>query len=368
MKPNYNKSILSVSSSILKHYGIKSNYKSLNELDIILKKNYKNIVFLILDCLGENIVNQNLTDKDILKNNVITTVTSVFPQTTAAATTAFHSGLSPYESGWIGWMPYYKEYDRMIELFLGTDFYTGKKIPGFLENNDLNYKTIYEKICEKNTNIKYTKLFPSFEKNGSKTFEELCNKIKIVCENNSQNLISAYWDEPDYTIHHNGTSSKITKDVVRNINKTIEKLSKELKDTLIIISADHGAIDVKEVYLNEVKEIDKYLSKPPSIESRFVSFFIKEGKQNEFYKSFTTKFKDKYKLYTKQEFIDKHLLGKGKKHNRIDSYLGDYIFISESTLAIRYTTTETKQAPHLADHAGITKDEMIVPVIAIECK
>ena len=142
MKPNYNKSILSVSSSILKHYGIKSNYKSLNELDIILKKNYKNVIFLILDCLGENIINKNLTDKDILKNNVITTVTSVFPPTTAAATTAFHSGLSPYESGWIGWMPYYKEYDRMIELFLGTDFYTGEKISGFLENNDLNYKTI----------------------------------------------------------------------------------------------------------------------------------------------------------------------------------------------------------------------------------
>ena len=122
------------------------------------------------------------------------------------------------------------------------------------------------------------------------------------------------------------------------------------------------------MYLNEVKEIDKYLSKPPSIESRFVSFFIKEGKQKEFYKNFTTKFKDNYKLYTKQEFIDKHLLGKGKKHSRIDSYLGDYIFISESSLAIRYNVAETNQTPHLADHAGITKDEMIVPVIAIECK
>lgn len=368
MKPNYDKSILSVSSSILRHYGIKSNYKSLNELDIILKRNYKNVVFLILDCLGENIINKNLADDDILRNNVITTVTSVFPPTTAAATTAFHSGLSPYESGWIGWMPYFKEYDRMIELFLGTDFYTGEKISYFLENNDLNYETIYEKICKKNGNIKYKKLFPSFEENGSKTFEELCGKIKIACENDNQNLISAYWDEPDYTIHHNGTCSEVTKHVVKSISNNIEKLSNELKDTLIIISADHGAIDVKEVYLNEIKEIDECLSKPPSIESRFVSFFIKDGRQKEFYKSFTTKFKDKYKLYTKQEFLDEYLLGKGNKHSRIDSYLGDYIFISESSLSIRYSTTGIKQAPHLADHAGITKDEMIVPVIAIECR
>lgn len=368
MNPDYNKSILSISSSILKHYGLKSNYKSLTELDKILNKKYKNIVFLILDGLGANIINEHLNKDDILKSNILTTVTSVFPPTTTAATTALHSGLSPYETGWIGWLPYFKEYDKMVELFFGTDFYTGEKISGFLENNDLKYETIYEKICNKNKNINYTKLFPAFEKNGSKTFEELCSKIKKTCSNNKQNIISAYWDEPDHTIHHNGTKSKTTTKQVKNINNSIEKLVKELKDTLIIITADHGATDVKEVYLNEIKEIDECLSKPPSIESRFVSFFIKEDKKEEFYKNFTNKFKDKYKLYTKEEFLNQQLLGKGKKHKRIDSYLGDYIFISESPLAIRYTITGTKQSKHIADHAGITKEEMIVPVITIECK
>ena len=36
--PEYDRSILSISSSIMKHYGVSSNYKSLDELDSILKK------------------------------------------------------------------------------------------------------------------------------------------------------------------------------------------------------------------------------------------------------------------------------------------------------------------------------------------
>mgnify|MGYP004640321275 CR=1 FL=1 len=44
--PNYDRSILSISSSLLKYYNLESNYPSLKELDDELKKNYKNIVFL----------------------------------------------------------------------------------------------------------------------------------------------------------------------------------------------------------------------------------------------------------------------------------------------------------------------------------
>ena len=368
MKPDYNRSILSVSSSILKYYNLDANYKSLAELDAVLKNKYKNIVFLILDCLGVNIINNNLSENNLLKKNILTTVTTIFPSTTVAATTAFHSGLSPYETGWLGWMLYFKEYDRMIEVFSGKDFYTEEKIIDPPGETFLKYEQIYEKICKKNQKVNLHKIFPSFAENGSKTFEELCSKIKLACENEGQNLISAYWDEPDHTIHYNGVKSNATYEVLKNIDDNLKKLAEELSDTLIIISADHGAVDVNEVYLNEIKELDELLSKPLSIESRFASSFIKEGMQEKFLTEFKKHFKDKYKLYSKEEFLKEQLLGLGKKHERIDSYLGDLIFISESNLAIRYALPNTKKKFHVADHAGLTKDEMLVPVIVVECK
>ena len=64
-KPNYGRSILSISSSILNNYGLSSNYKTLKKLDKLLNKNYKNIVFLILDCMGVNIIENNLTSHSL---------------------------------------------------------------------------------------------------------------------------------------------------------------------------------------------------------------------------------------------------------------------------------------------------------------
>lgn len=366
LEPNYNRSILSISSSIMKYYGINSNYKSLEELDSILDNKYKNIVFLILDSMGTNIVSKNLTSDSILKQNVITNVTSVFPPTTAAATIAFHSGVSPNENGWIGWMPYFKEYNKIIELFSGKDYYTREKVVDPPENGILKYETIYEKICKQNKDISFHKIFPSFVENGAKSFEELCDNIKKSCINdNKQNLIEAYWTDPDYTIHRNGVDSKEVKKVLKNIDDNLKKTVKDLKDTLIIISADHGAVDVEETYLQEIKKIDECLKIPPSIESRFVTFFIKNGKKRQFISEFKKLFKDDFLLYTKKQFLEKNLLGPGIQHKNINDYIGDYVAISKSSKSIRYSITGNRDKPLIADHGGITEEEMQVPVIVI---
>ena len=368
LKPNYDRSILSISSSILKKYGLESNYPSLEELDKILEGNYKNIVYLILDALGTNILELYNEELKFLKSNLVTNVTSVFPPTTAAATIAIHSGLSPYETGWVGWMPYFKEYDRMIELFSGCDFYTGEKIIASPEEGILKYETIYEKITKKNKNIKYTKVFPDFTKKYENSFSKICDEIKKVCKDSKNNLISAYWTEPDSLIHEYGTNSIEVKQELKIINDNLEKLANELENTIIIITADYGAVDVEEIYLNEYKDIDDCLKRPPSIESRFVSFFLKENKKELFKKLINKYFKDKFLIYDKDEFLKSGLLGRGIKHERIDSYLGDVILIGNSNLNIRYTINDVKFKSLKADHSGITKDEMMVPVIVIESR
>ena len=71
-------------------------------------------------------------------------------------------------------------------------------------------------------------------------------------------------------------------------------------------------------------------------------------------------------LFTKEEFSKSNLLGRGKKHYKIDEYLGDFIAISISNKAIRYTIDGNKFKKLIADHAGMTKEEMEVPVIIIE--
>ena len=134
--PNYDKSILSTISSILKYYKIDNGHTTLDSLDKLLDKKYKNVVLLILDGMGEHIL--NTLDKDgYFKTNQLDMVTSVYPSTTTAAMTTYYSGKSPLETGWIAWSQYFKEYGRSMDVLKHKESYTGESIkPAF--NDTLN--------------------------------------------------------------------------------------------------------------------------------------------------------------------------------------------------------------------------------------
>ena len=64
-------------------------------------------------------------------------------------------------------------------------------------------------------------------------------------------------------------------------------------------------------------------------------------------------------LLSKQELYDKKLLGDGKKHKLLDQFIGDYIAIATSNQMF----SMSKERPFVAHHAGLTKEEMEVPLI-----
>ena len=68
--PDYNNSILNLITSVLKHYNVETKHNSLEKLDKILEKNYKNVVFIVLDGMGEHILN-NISSKYINSINFI---------------------------------------------------------------------------------------------------------------------------------------------------------------------------------------------------------------------------------------------------------------------------------------------------------
>ncbi len=59
-----------------KKFGLERNYPSLKKLDKILEEDYNNIVYLVLDCLGKNILKIHQDDAKFLNSHLITNVTS----------------------------------------------------------------------------------------------------------------------------------------------------------------------------------------------------------------------------------------------------------------------------------------------------
>lgn len=367
---DYNKSLVALSNSFLKFYGVEPFHPSLKELDEKLNsKRYQNIVLLILDGMGVNVINEHLDNKSLLKSHIAHQIYSVFPPTTTAATTAIHTGLTPLESGWLAWMTYYKEYDRCIENFLNTDYYTGERLTTPFPCEDiLKCKEIYSRIVEQNPNLEFHKINPPFDsKDGVKSFNQMCKKIaKQVSGSNKCKFIRAYWNDPDHTIHHFGVTSKEAKNVMKDIERNLKHLCSKLKDTLIVITADHGMVDTQNIILNDYPDICECFIRPPSLESRVVTFAVKDTHKVEFAKLFNKYFGNDFKLYTKQEFMASGLLGSGTPHPKVDDFIADFVAISISEKSLHYVLNQIDKTTLIGEHAGISEQEMVIPLIFIE--
>ena len=84
---DYDRSLVSVSNSLLKYYNVKTYHPSLKLLDEKLAKNYKNVIFMILDGMGTDLIEKNLPETSFIRQHISTQIFSVFPPTTTAATT-----------------------------------------------------------------------------------------------------------------------------------------------------------------------------------------------------------------------------------------------------------------------------------------
>lgn len=374
--PNYEHCILNLITSILKNYNVETKHKSLESMDNILNNKYKNVVFIILDGMGEHIL-EKVSPTGYFRKKEIDCITSVYPSTTTAALTTYYSGKPPYETGWIAWSQYFKEYGRDIDMLSHRESYTSRDLKNARINvfdTIVKYKSVFEQIEEALPNIKAYEITPSYSDKRAKrsiradSIDEIIMNIETLCKNPDEKFILAYCDNPDGLLHKFGTDSEEVKEFVENTERKIEDMCKNLtEDTVVIISADHGHKDINKAYsILDYPEIQKCLISLPSLESRVVTFWVKEDMKEEFVKNFNKNFENDFWLMTKEEFLEKNMLGFGKKHPKIDDFIGNYIAlsISDSIIKLENYLTEGKKLKK-STHCGLTKEEMEVPVIII---
>ena len=376
--PNYEYSILNTITSILKYYHVETNHKSSEKIDQLLyKREYKNVILLILDGLGEHILNK-ISSKGYLNQNKIDCVTSVYPTTTTAALTTYYSGRPPYETGWIAWSQYFKEYGRAIDMFSHNESYMREPLKKPLMDvfkTIVNYETVFDKIEKASSDVKAYEIEPEYAERRAKraikanNIDELIMNINDLCLMPSKKFIFAYSDNPDGLLHDFGTTSEEVETFVKETEKKIEKMVKDFdEDTILIISADHGHKDIEKAYkLLDYPEIQECLIMPASLESRILAFWVKEDMKEIFVQRFNKAFGKEFWLMTKETFLDKyHFLGYGNKHKKIDDFIGNYIALSVGGSSIQLGTFLTEGKPiKKSTHCGLTKEEMEVPVIVI---
>ncbi|MDD4187332.1 MAG: alkaline phosphatase family protein [Bacilli bacterium] len=360
---NYNNCLVNLSNSILKYYGIQTYHNTLYQLDKYLENNYKNVIIILYDGLGNNLIEKG----SFLDQNKIVDITSVFPATTTAATTSIITGLTPAEHCWLGWNNYIKSVNEIVTMYWNVIKDTDIQVANYnVSKNEFPYTTILELI----NNTKKAKAYCISPFDGiyynQNNIDEMYEKIIELCSLSEKKFIYAYCNEPDNLMHQLSPKDNEVIKLIKNLDDKTEKLCKKLEDTLIIITADHGHITIKGyIVLEDYPVLKNMLFRKTSIEPRATNFFVKKEMVDKFKEEFNKLFSDDFILFSKQEVIEQKLFGDGNPHKSFESCLGDYLAVAISDKAIvdDYSSTSFKGM-----HAGITDFEILVPLIVVDKK
>lgn len=226
----------------------------------------------------------------------------------------------------------------------------------------------YRNVCEKINGTGHAEAFylSPFTSSHSWSVGEICRTVTDLCGREGRKYIYTYWNQPDYDMHEFGTQHTQVASDVRQINELVEKMCGTLSDTLVIVTADHGLIDTEWRYFSDYPQITECLERAPSVETRALSFFIKDGRRGKFESEIRQHFDDAYQLFTKEEVLSLKLFGGGTPHSRTAGFLGDYLAVAVGHDSIDMNPLALGGTMR-ASHAGMTADEMEIPFIAVKC-
>jgi len=339
---------------------------------------YQNVVLFFCDALGW---------KFFKKGHKII---SQLPSTTVVHVTSILTGKPLAEHAMPEWEYYDKEADNLIKPLYFS--YAKDRT-----RNTLKIKP--EKIFEKGqwaTKMRKNGIVPWIIQNKDYCFSYFTNIVgydfnkvpienellvgfesvnKILKENTSnKNYIYFYYDKLDTALHRYGCKSREVKNEIKLIKKSLKMFLEQnlgyRKNTLFILIADHGHIDVdktKTFYINiKIPEIVDMVQKNNEGKKIFIGgscrgafLYIKPQYLNEALKILKDKLKDIAEVYKSGDII---------KLNKHTERIGNIYIRPYGNNTVWWYEKDCYEVIHKSYHGGCSKDEREIPFLTQELK
>lgn len=322
----------------------------------------------------------------------LTPLTTLFPSTTAASVTTFHTGVLPAQHALYEWNLFIPEYDDVIQTLvfsplgekaqdrcreLGYDpgklFNQGETLVGKLENRGV--KTI-QFLPQSYTGSGYNS---QTGRGGSsvqpyRSVGEALSQIKeTIRQASGPTFLYFYFPEIDGAMHSSGPESAEAKAAIADFWQTYEGVfGKEPKteDVLFLFTADHGQIGgepEKAIYLNQlIPELPGWLKTHrdgrPIVtngSSRDVFLHVKE----EFVETALAQLRERLDLkalvLTTRDALDQGLFGPPPFDPRFLERLGQILILPYENRQIWWYDPPRLYAKHRGLHGGLSPEEAI---------
>ncbi|MDD4937424.1 MAG: alkaline phosphatase family protein [Candidatus Shapirobacteria bacterium] len=399
VKPGYKENSFNQIIPTIEYFlsGKSKNKKIENE--VLNGKRYDKVVLILVDafgwCFWEKFKKEINFLKKAERNGTILKLISQFPSTTTAEITTILTDTPVNEHGMYEWRYFEPKVDDIIIPFKfckNEDKETNTlkreiKDPGLIFPKNNFYKRFKNKGIKPYYFINNMYMKSPFNKSSckgvnfvvTKNWDDSVKKISKIIKREEKAYYFLYIDGVDAKGHDFGPNSKEFKKEIKTsfemINTLVKGISKS-KNTLLLITADHGQIEINPkttIYLNKVwPEIVKYIKKNKNnklmvpaggprdmflyIENEYLAL-VKDNLKNVL--------KNKADVFETKELLDQGFFGDSKASKKFLERLGNLVvlpFPGESVWWYKKNIFEQKYFGH---HGGLTKEEMEIPLILL---
>lgn len=366
IKNDYDNCLTNLACSVRRFFGLPHSHATLRDVDDLLDgRAPQNVVVILCDGMGSNLIDDLLPSDSFLVRHRLRAITSVFPATTVAATMSTMTGLNPCETGMLGWNMRYAGIGKEVAVFrncLQSDE-SEMPVPEIAEyaRRHMRRPFVTDEV-EALDGMRGHCVSP-FGKDPYPYGDcgRMFNAIERLCSEPGRRYVYAYYNDPDSTMHRHGSRSSEARAVVMDLDRRVESLVSRLRDAVVIVTADHGHRDIRNVFVGDVSGLTDCLAMDMTLEPRAPMFFVRPGREREFERLFRQNLGDDFELLTKEEVISSGLFGDGEENPIFRDSLGDYLAVATGDKAL-LNPYDRVFASH---HAGYTDDEVLVPLVAV---
>ena len=397
--PQYGKNCISaIPNTVLHLFGATNQKTRLPFEGLAVPDKINKVVLVIIDGFGfNNFLNYHKENRlltNFIDQGEVYPLTSVFPSQTTNALTTLNTGLTPQEHGLFEYFIYLKEVgviNAMQFQRLSSKYGKGLVDEGFdpsimLLKNQTIHNTLKDKGIDTFTHIHASNASNACSKlifQGSKmvpatnAYESIVKLRKNLQKNSGK---SAYFfmhlDTLDTVSHNYGPGSfeyyaeltLLTRLLYRElVQKTDTKTAKE---TLLLVTADHGGVDVnpnETTYLNMLPKLLNFQvgknRKPilPLGSYREIFLHIKERKLDETKQWLIQKIGHKAKIIETKEAAETGLFGLGVAGKEILERTGNLMILPYGDQTVWFESSGSRKISYLGQHGGLSEKEMLVP-------
>ncbi len=335
-------------------------------------------VFVLIDGLGCEML-ERAPQGGFLREHVAEKLGSVFPATTAAALTSLATAEHPARHGVTGWWLRLVDYGISATILPFVERFSERDLRelGVDPDKVFTVPSAVARLAHRPLAVLPEKLvgsvYSTYSAGGTAQAgyaeppEAFELAVRNVAEAHGPTLTYVYLPQADALAHEGGVQAEEVVGTLAALDGLLADMSRRLGGgARVIVTGDHGLHDIPDehvFFLDEGDPLANCLSCPPTGEPAVPFFHAREGRGEEFARSFRERWGGDFALLTSAEVEKLSLMGPGPLGPEAAARIGDFVAIPCRAATIRWRPKGGGVNVHRGEHGGLTPAEMTVPLI-----